>query len=337
MSQCDIIIPVWNQWEATKRCLESIEKNTTYPVSIIIIDNASDDKTAQSLADFKTKTTLDISVVRNQENEGFVKAVNKGASLSSAEYICIMNNDTIVSKGWLREMVTIIEENPDIGIVNPSSNNLGQHLPKGITLDEHAEDIKSQKGRYTELGSALGFCMLTKKKIFDKIGPFDEVFGMGNFEDTDFSYRVKKAGHKAVRALGSYVLHEESSSFKMFKHFKRDFEKNKKIFEARWGKPKRLLFIISSDNADDKFFCTVEREIGKNNWVYVAHAGDKIFPEDRHSRIIVYNFGSYFTTKIICKILFKKKKFDEIYCDDANLLNLIKLFRPLHRAQLLTI
>ncbi len=61
----------------------------------------------------------------------------------------------------------------------------------------------AEKGKFIELGACIGFCMVVKKSLIDEIGAFDEIFGMGNFEDTDFSMRAKKNGYICARALGA--------------------------------------------------------------------------------------------------------------------------------------
>ena len=146
MSQCDIVIPVWNQLEATRDCINSIERNTLYPHRLIIIDNASGNKTAKYMDDLQKDRKTKVLLLRNKENQGFIKAVNKGVLQATAEYVCILNNDTFVTDGWLKEMINIINEDPAIGIVNPSSNTLGQRLQKGMTPEEYAEKSKSQSG-----------------------------------------------------------------------------------------------------------------------------------------------------------------------------------------------
>ena len=100
---CDIIIPVWNQLTFTKDCLDSIFKNTVgVDYRIIIIDNASDDKTRDYLNGLKEARPNGITLIRNEKNLGFIKAVNQVIAASNAHYICLLNNDTLVTKGWLK-------------------------------------------------------------------------------------------------------------------------------------------------------------------------------------------------------------------------------------------
>ena len=152
---CDIIIPVWNQLALTRDCIESVRKNTGGGYAIIVIDNASGEETAQYLDNVRSEGSPRVSIIRNKKNLGFIKAANQGIAASSAPYVCLLNNDTLVTKGWLKEMVAISESADDIGIVNPSSNNLGQKPAGGEPLELYAEKISKESGQSIELGAAV--------------------------------------------------------------------------------------------------------------------------------------------------------------------------------------
>ncbi|MCM8761338.1 MAG: glycosyltransferase family 2 protein, partial [Candidatus Omnitrophica bacterium] len=267
--KCDIIIPVWNNLSFTKDCVESIRNNTKTGYRLIIIDNASTDDTRKYLEGLKTAGEIPLLLVRNSENLGFIKAVNHGMALSDAPFVCLLNNDTIVTEGWLEEMISIAERSDDIGIVNPSSNNLGQRPAPGEPLERYAERLKPLRGKYIELGSAIGFCMLLKRDLISKIGFFDEIYGMGNFEDTDFSRRAVKEGYRCVRACGAYVYHRENASFRRLKTFDEDFRRNKEIYEFRWGKPRRIAYVLDTydQNVLKKLFSEATRLARAGNWV----------------------------------------------------------------------
>lgn len=319
---CDIIIPVWNQLDATRACVDSIREYTKVPYKLIIVDNASDKPAADYLGSIRSN---DISVIRNTENEGFIKAVNKGVLAGRSSYVCLLNNDTIVTDGWLAEMINVLSSDPAIGIVNPSSNNLGQNIPEGKSLEDYVKDIQINKGRYVALRNAVGFCMLVRRSLFEGIGLFDEVFGMGNFEDTDFSFRARAKGFNSVRALAAYVVHKESKSFSLLKHFKRDFEKNRETFEKRWGRPKRVLYVIIGKSLDDKTKDMLESDIKAGNAIFLAHCGAaELLPKDHHSAITEYVYRHFFKLMVLRKIVFGRKRFDNIHSDD---LFFARLFR----------
>ena len=194
---CDIIIPVWNQLALTRDCIESIFKNTaSEDYRIILVDNASDDETKNYLDGLNRAWPKQIALIRNEKNLGFIKAVNQGIAVSQAPYACLLNNDTLVTKGWLKEMIAIAESSDDTGIVNPSSNNLGQKPNQGEPLELYAEKISKESGQSIELGAAVGFCMLIKRKVIEKIGVFDEIYGTGNFDDALLAERQIPGGNE---------------------------------------------------------------------------------------------------------------------------------------------
>jgi len=330
-------MPVWNQLESTRNCIDSIKKCTRYPYKLIIIDNGSDYGTKGYLEGLKESPDTDVTLVRNEENEGFIKAVNKGISLSTGEYLCVLNNDTIVTDGWLEEMVKVFDRDPSIGIVNPSSNTLGQKLPDGVTPKEFTGNSKTESGMFVELGSAFGFCMLMKRELFDTIGLFDEIYGMGNFEDTDFCLRAKKRGYKTVRAFASYVYHKESRSFRLLRGFKKDFEKNKRIFESKWGKTGRTAVVFKNINANYLGYLKIilNKYAKEKSWVYIISPifDTKVFFE-RYSNLTFYHYRRLFYISAFLKIIFKKKKPDTVYCDNKYFSDFLKVLKIFHSADI---
>jgi GT2 family glycosyltransferase len=331
---CDIIIPVWNQLTFTKDCVDSIFKNTTgVDYRLIIIDNASGDETKKYLISLKESRPSGILLIRNEVNLGFVKAVNQGIAASTAQYVCLLNNDTLVTKDWLKEMVAIAQTAEDIGIVNPSSNNLGQKPAPGEPIELYAEKITKNSGEFIELGAGIGFCMLIKRKLFEKIGAFDEIYGMGNFEDTDFSRRSAQAGFRSVRACGAYVYHRENTSFSKVKTFDDDFKRNREIFEFRWGKPRRIAYIL--DKIDTGMLKKVNGDsmafARQGNWVWYFVKDPIVTP--RHSNIIVKYFpDSWFYPKAIFGVLKRKKKFNEILVGDEKIGRVLSALSFIHKA-----
>ncbi|MDD3905590.1 MAG: glycosyltransferase family 2 protein [Candidatus Omnitrophica bacterium] len=333
---CDIIIPIWNQHALTKDCIESVFKNTRgTDYRLILVDNASDEATRVYLEGLGKAWPAEVTVIRNETNLGFVKAVNKGIAVSSAPYICLLNNDTLVAKNWLKEMMAIAESAEDIGIVNPSSNNLGQKSAQGEPLESYAARIAKDAGQYIELGAGIGFCMLIKRKVIERIGSFDEIYGMGNFEDTDFSRRAVQAGYKCVRACGAYVYHRENTSFGKVKTFDEDFKRNREIFEFRWGKPKRLAYIL--DKVDTNLLKKMNGEAmalargGNRIWYFMKES--IVVP--KHSNIIIkYLPEGWFYPRVIFDILKKKKKFTEIILGNEKAGRVLSSLSFIHKAKI---
>lgn len=332
---CDIIIPVWNGLSFTRDCIDSILKNTDVDYHIIIIDNASDDQTAKYLDGLKETWSASISVLRNEKNEGFVKAVNQGIRASNASFVCLLNNDTIVTKGWLKIMVDIASRDKDIGIVNPSSNNLGQRPAKGEPVGLYAESLAGQAGSFVELGAAIGFCMLVKREVLERIGLFDEIYGRGNFEDTDFSKRAIKEGYRCVRACGAYVYHREGSSFSKVKTFEEDFRRNREIYEFRWGRPRRIAYVLDSydENVLKRLVLESLKLARGGNWVWYFLKRKIALPD--HSNIIPVELpDKNFHIRAAFALLKKKKRFDEIFVGEERFGALLEKLAFIHNAKI---
>ncbi len=335
---CDIIIPVWNQLEYTKECLMSLFKSTSLPFRLIVVDNASDARTAQYLDSVKEKNPEQVSLIRNSENVGFVKAVNQGIKESTALYICLLNNDTRVAEDWLTEMVRVAETRDDIGIVNPNSNTLGWKPKKKQSLEAVAQELKSYSGEYSRLPWASGFCMLIKRKVIQEVGLFEEIYGMGTFEDADFSKRAQRAGFLSVCAKAAYVYHRERRSFMKFKKFDRDFERNRQIFFSKWGRIERILYILTKYNP--VYAEKVNREAVKlaceGNIIWIFLKGKDRQRINGHSNVYVYSLpGPFFGLVSIWRILKRKKKFDKIYVDDEDYAKGLNNFKLFHKAEVI--
>ncbi len=305
--KCDIIIPVWNEKALTVKCIDSIRQNTHFPYRILIIDNGSDPETSRYLKELTNKNPDLINLKRNDENLGFPKAVNQGIALSDAPYLCILNNDTEVYNGWLTEMIRVAESSADIGIVNPASNNLGR---------KYTQPTSEDYGKYIEMSVCIGFCMLIKREVVDKIGKLDEIYSPGNFEDTDFSRRAVKAGYRCVMARGAYVYHVQNTGFKKRKDWDEKFKRNLDIFNERWGRVKRIAYIIKDLKENDP--SAAERNIRdflKNgDWVYVFLKKGRLGPNlKEHCSLRIFELGSFiFDIKVFWRIVTRKKKFDKV-------------------------
>ena len=336
--ESDIIIPVWNQLDYTVSCLDSIFKSTRSPFRIIIIDNASDKQTAQYLDSIKEKNPQKTVLIRNSENQGFVKAANQGIKASCAPYICLLNNDTQVARGWLTEMIKVAESRADIGIVNANSNTLGLKAKRRQGIETVAEELRSYSGKFSELAWASGFCMLIKRKVVQEVGLFDEIYGMGNFEDADFCKRAQKLGFLSVCATAAYVYHRERRSFIKFKRFNRDFERNRQIFYAKWGKNERILYLLTKDNLlyTEKVGEDALKLARRGNVIWIFLKDGNRQKINHHSNIYVYSLPKFFLNPVIFwRILKRKKKFDKIYVDDQDYVRRLNYLKAFHKAEVI--
>jgi GT2 family glycosyltransferase len=138
--KCDIVIPVWNMKELTEQCVNNVIRHTDFPYRLIMIDNASDEETRRYLEDLVKRKDINVRLIRNEENLGNSKAANQGIRASDAEYVCILDNDTLVMDHWLTEMVNTAESDEKMGVVNPLSN-YGSKKPLGRKWEDVADEV----------------------------------------------------------------------------------------------------------------------------------------------------------------------------------------------------
>ncbi|MBU1061334.1 MAG: glycosyltransferase family 2 protein [Candidatus Omnitrophica bacterium] len=339
---CDIIIAVWNLKKYTRNCIESILKYTDYPFRLIVTDNGSRRETKEYLESLKNDPRLkgrNYALIRNEDNLGATKALNQGLKISEGDYAMILNNDTVVTKGWLTEMVKIAESSKEIGIVNPNSNNLGLRKPRWLSLDRYAEGLmRKYDGQFIEMATAVGFCYMVKREVIDKIGILSEEYGLGNFEETEYSIRAARNGYKSVISKASYVWHKEHASFDLLDNFEEMFEKNQKMFYDMFGKPERLLYVLTQKN--EKYLKRLKidtYELAKKcNWIWII-SKRKIgkIPLNVHTNIIRFRYLSFgLRLRCVFRILVKKKKFNTILTDDKLLYNILTRLESFHKAEI---
>ncbi len=238
-----IIMLTFNQLDYTRKCLESIEKHTKARYELIIVDNGSTDGTVEFLKDY-AKTRANAELILNKENLGFARGNNQGIEKSKGDYIVLLNNDVVVTKGWLDKMVSYMEENPDIGMAGPVSNNVSgpqkvEDAPSGEDMDKihaFARHISEENaGKVEDVLRLVGFCLLIRKEVIDLIGPLDENYGSGNFEDDDLCLRSSIAGFRHVILKDVFVHHFGSKTFEGNNiDYNSSLDKNREYFARKW-------------------------------------------------------------------------------------------------------
>lgn len=257
-----IIILSLNQWEWTHACIQSVRKYTTLPYEIIVVDNGSSDRTVEALLDLATNDPQ-ISVLLNSCNKGFAGGNNLGISLARSDYVLLLNNDTLVTEGWLESLLRVFSDYPGTGIVGPMSNYVaGPQIVKEARY-QNVEEMEafasgwraSHRNETFSLRSVIGFCMLIGRGVIEAIGGLDPLFGVGNFEDLDYCYRTLLAGFEIRVAKDVYIHHQGSLTFKSEKiDYLRIMQKNWELFKAKWGLDPRLPlkkceFVLCKDKA----------------------------------------------------------------------------------------
>lgn len=234
-----IVIPVYNDYELTIKCVESIRKfSSEQDVKIILVDDGSDEETIQKLK------TIPEEFILSNKNEGFARTVNKGLIETKTEDVVVLNNDTLVQKGWLESLQFWAYSDAKIGIVGPKLLYPDQTIQwagsyRNLTDPDWFDHYyRFQKANYPAANyshpvlAVTGACMYVKREVLNKIGVFDPEFGMA-FEDIDYCLRAWQAGFKSVYCPKSIVTHLESKT-RGKKQGEREL-KSKDYFWEKWG------------------------------------------------------------------------------------------------------
>ncbi|MBN1587219.1 MAG: glycosyltransferase family 2 protein [Candidatus Omnitrophica bacterium] len=346
---CDVVLLTWNQLELLQPCVESILKNTTVPIRLMIVDNGSEAPTKEYLSRVKGNDLVRIEVLTNESNLGFVGGMNRGMNESTGPYVCLLNNDTLVTPGWMREMLAVAESSPEIGIVNPASSTFGEFPPEGMSLDDYGRSLASKHGHYVEVGECIGFAMTISRAVLDKIGVLDTGMNRIFFEDTDYCRRATMAGFRCVVASASYVFHHEHKSFKLMPEKEQLFRENQQRFWKKWGKPVRIAWYCDSDPATDpesmKLVLSRAVEWARQNaYVHVFYPQSRKWNRHQlfdalglreHANVGPYGVPAvwarlYYPWRILSK---RKKPYDWAYSDVPAHISTLKGIKSLHSAQ----
>ncbi|MCR4318397.1 MAG: glycosyltransferase family 2 protein [Planctomycetes bacterium] len=240
-----IVILSMNQIQFSRLCLANIRRKTEVPYEIVWVDNGSWDGTGEWLAGEKIDT-----LIRNKANHGFAGGCNQGMNAAKGDYILLLNNDIIVTPGWLEGMLSALESSEKMGIVGPMTNYIsgpqkvdeaqGLYTDFSDELDTYAERFRdANRGVVEKSNRLVGFCMLFERSLIDEIGLLDEQFGgCGSFEDDDFCIRAMEAGYELaiarevfVHHFGHVTLDDPANNLNKQESSRR----NSKLFLEKWG------------------------------------------------------------------------------------------------------
>lgn len=239
-----VIVLCFNNLEFTRACLDSLELYSDYPnLEIIAVDNASSDGTPAFLQEWQSGGA-NRRFIGNDTNLGFSAGNNVGLRAATGDYLVVLNNDTYVTPGWVRGLVRHLRRNPQAGLIGPVTNNIGNEARIEIgyssmeqMIERAGEYTRRHPGRSFTMSVAAFFCVMITRQAYEKVGPMDEDFGIGFFEDDDYCRRLALHGFEVRCAEDVFVHHHLSASFDKMKAERRTelFEKNKKIYESKWG------------------------------------------------------------------------------------------------------
>jgi len=242
-SVVSVIVPVFNQWDVTARCLASLFRcDPEISIQVVVVDDASNDETPNMLSGLPG-----VDILRNGSNRGFLRSCNRGSAIAGGRYIFFLNNDTELADGALRSLVDRIEGDDTIGIVGSKLIYPDGRLQEagGVIWSDasgwnYGRLDSPQKPEYSffrDVDYVSGAALLLPAELFRSVGGFDERYAPAYYEDADLCFAVRAAGKRVVYEPRSVVTHYEgvSSGTDLTTGIKRFQEINKPKFRSKWA------------------------------------------------------------------------------------------------------
>jgi GT2 family glycosyltransferase len=242
-----VVVVTYNVLDCTRMCVESLLEHTDPRHELIFVDNGSTDGTPAYLEGL-AHDHEHVRVILNPDNKGYAGGNNLGMAMAKGRHVVLLNNDTVVTAGWLETLLEAAERHPRAGLLGAVTNNIsGLQRLGSVPYDEEglagldafaADNARDNAGQVEHALRLTGFCLLIKRELLARLGGLDEAFGRGNFEDNDYCLRAHLAGYEALVVKDSFVHHFGSRSFAAAGvDYQKQIVRQWDIFKAKWGIP----------------------------------------------------------------------------------------------------
>ena len=235
-----VVIPVHGNFALTRDCLKSLARTAGQPLEVIVADNGSTDETARELPALGAALFGDaFRHLRFEENRNFAPACNAGAAEARGDFVFFLNNDTLLTQGWLPPLLRRFRSVPRLGAAGPlltypdgAVQHLGIVIHPGLKLGHLYKGLPSahplaQKRRFFK--ALTGAALLIPRALFLSSGGFDEGF-INGFEDVDLGLRLSAADFRLASVPESRVIHLESRTPRRFGH---EAENTRRLYQ-KW-------------------------------------------------------------------------------------------------------
>jgi GT2 family glycosyltransferase len=237
-----LIIPLYSRADLTRRCLETIRENTDeVAFEVILVDDT---------ADAETKELLDLvngaRIVRNEQNQGYLRSVNRGAAAARGQWLVLCNNDIEVSPAWLKAMLECAESKDAVGVVAPKFVSPDGRLSEaggimwcdatGVNYGRGDDPTRFQYEYSREIDYGSAAALMVRVELWQEVGGFDERYTPMYYEDVDLCFEARSHGWRVLYEPSAVVVHVEggTSGIDPQAGHKRYQEINRLKFVEKW-------------------------------------------------------------------------------------------------------
>jgi O-antigen biosynthesis protein len=233
-----IVIPCCGMLEYTKLCIPSVLRYSREPIELIFLDIGSLDGTAEYLAGLRDGLhgRVRVEVCRAATDLDIAETCKEAIQKTRGEFVCLLNNDTVVTPSWLDGLTALTRVSPGYGLIGPMSN----HAPEGQRVETVPYRIGPRKGarpgealvdvqavssfardfhgqhqkKYIEVERLAGFCLLIRREVLERIGPrLDEWTDLSLFDTDIVSAKARQEGFTLACCRDLFIHHFGTRTF----------------------------------------------------------------------------------------------------------------------------
>lgn len=237
-----VVIGTVGQPALVNCCLDELRRRATMPLEIVVVDNGSTEKERQLLTHLADLGKIDL-LLRYPHPIGYAAAYNAGIQSTSGEYILLLNNDAWPTQtGWDARLISVLENVPDAMLVAPT-------VPRVRWLHQKAQAPQPADCQLLNVPRVAFVAVLLRRSTLDALGPLDEAFAVGAYEDDDYCERIMQAGGVIVVDPAVHFFHV--SGVTMMPLYDDSLPVNKQVFENKWQGKAVLSYGATDDDAQD--------------------------------------------------------------------------------------
>ncbi len=265
-----IVIPIYLATQdlidmTTNMVMESLRRNYhDSGIEVVLVDDASPiSGAAETIAQNSRQQGLDVKLIKNEINQGYGAAVNKGVAAATKKYILILNNDTYLPAGSCEQLIAALEKY-NLGMVGPVLGDAHKYkaqqlsAPHFITnysnvpyaqIEQFSHEVAAANtGKVLDVNFLIGACMLTTKAIWQEASGISPQYGRGYYEEMDLDVRLRRLGYKLGVATDVFVLHESIGKGSP------SFSSLRKLSRRLWLSRNAIVFLLRNGFAENNQF-----------------------------------------------------------------------------------